>query len=74
MNENESSASYEGEFEKIGVAAGKGILRLTPADQIEGIIHGQVLSGELKITNAVYTRKDTRATFHISMADLQIVE
>uniref|UniRef100_A0AC35F2T7 Uncharacterized protein n=1 Tax=Panagrolaimus sp. PS1159 TaxID=55785 RepID=A0AC35F2T7_9BILA len=73
-NENDTPASYEGEFEKIGVAAGKGILRLTPADQIEGIIHGTVLSGELKITNATYTRKDIRQAFHISLADLQIVD
>ncbi|KAE9555619.1 hypothetical protein FO519_001197 [Halicephalobus sp. NKZ332] len=74
QHESEIPASFEGEFEKIGVLAGKGVLKLTPRDQIEGIIHGQILTGELKITNATYTRKESRSFPNESVVELQIVE
>lgn len=74
QNESEPPASFEGEFEKLGVVAGKGVLRLTPHDQIEGIIYGQILTGELRITNATYSRKDSKSLLNGSVAELQVVE
>uniref|UniRef100_A0AC34R7E6 MORN repeat-containing protein n=1 Tax=Panagrolaimus sp. JU765 TaxID=591449 RepID=A0AC34R7E6_9BILA len=73
-NDSDSPASFEGEFEKMGVVSGKGILRLTPQDQIEGLIYGQILTGELKITNATYSHKEICPINNSSLADLQFVE
>lgn len=47
---------FEGEFERIGIANGRGILQMTLYDCIEGQMHGNILSSELKITNATYKR------------------
>lgn len=74
QNESEPPASFEGEFEKLGVIAGKGVLKLTPHDRIEGMIYGQILTGELKITNATYSRRDSKPLLNGSVAELQIVE
>ena len=74
QNESEPPVSFEGDFEKLGVVAGKGVLKLTPHDQIEGMIYGQILTGELKITNATYSRRDNKPSVNGGVVELQVVE
>ncbi|KAI6223653.1 Kinase domain-containing protein [Aphelenchoides fujianensis] len=46
--------AFEGKFDGLGVAAGKGTLFLNRRDQIVGTMHGRILADELTITNATY--------------------
>ncbi|KAI1720916.1 MORN repeat domain-containing protein [Ditylenchus destructor] len=66
------AASFEGEFDKIGFANGKGVLQISPYDKISGTMYGNILSGELRITNAVYSRGNYNRS--ISGAENHIVE
>lgn len=45
---------FEGKFEDLNTAAGKGTLFLNRRDQIQGTMHGKILGNELSISNAVY--------------------
>ncbi|KAI6186395.1 Kinase domain-containing protein [Aphelenchoides besseyi] len=49
-----SIVTYEGKFDGLGVASGKGALYLNRRDSIVGTMHGRILSDELSITNATY--------------------
>uniref|UniRef100_A0A915PCI9 Alsin helical array domain-containing protein n=1 Tax=Setaria digitata TaxID=48799 RepID=A0A915PCI9_9BILA len=50
-----SGIAFEGDFEKTGVI-GKGTLHLNRFDRIEGQMTGDIINGELKISNAIYSR------------------
>ncbi|CAD5223419.1 unnamed protein product [Bursaphelenchus okinawaensis] len=45
---------FEGKFEDLNVAAGKGTLTLSRNNQIVGTMHGKILGNELSIANATY--------------------
>ncbi|CAD5232286.1 unnamed protein product [Bursaphelenchus xylophilus] len=50
----EAVVVFEGKFEDLNVAAGKGTLTLNQNNQIIGTMHGKILGNELAITNATY--------------------
>lgn len=56
-NDGDFCTTYEGDFEKVGVLCGKGILQLTRSDRIEGQMNGSLVHGEVKIVNAVFTKQ-----------------
>ncbi|CEF69801.1 MORN motif repeat-containing protein [Strongyloides ratti] len=56
--ENLLTTIFNGDFDKEGIANGKGILHTSPFDYIEGYFQGNILFNELKITNAIYKRKN----------------
>uniref|UniRef100_A0A914C621 VPS9 domain-containing protein n=1 Tax=Acrobeloides nanus TaxID=290746 RepID=A0A914C621_9BILA len=55
-NEDEPPVIFEGEFERIGVISGKGILKMSSSDQVEGTMYGNIQTGDIKISNGTYTR------------------
>lgn len=56
--ENLLTTIFNGDFDKEGIGNGKGILHTSSFDYIEGYFQGNILSNELKITNAIYKRKN----------------
>ncbi|OZC08588.1 MORN repeat protein [Onchocerca flexuosa] len=52
-----SGAVFEGDFEKAGIICGKGTLYLNQFDCIEGRMTGDIINGEVKISNATYWRQ-----------------
>ncbi|VDK59393.1 unnamed protein product [Anisakis simplex] len=53
---------YEGDFDKTGMISGKGVLQLSKYDRIEGQMSGNLMSGDLKISNAVLKKCPPIAT------------
>nr|CRZ25226.1 Bm10532 [Brugia malayi] len=52
-----SEISFEGDFEKAGIICGKGTLYLNQFDRVKGRMTGDIINGEVKITNATYWRE-----------------
>uniref|UniRef100_A0A1I7VSJ6 Kinase domain-containing protein n=1 Tax=Loa loa TaxID=7209 RepID=A0A1I7VSJ6_LOALO len=52
-----SGVAFEGDFEKAGIACGKGTLYLNQFDRVEGRMTGDIINGEVKINNATYWRE-----------------
>uniref|UniRef100_A0A7E4VGP2 MORN repeat-containing protein n=1 Tax=Panagrellus redivivus TaxID=6233 RepID=A0A7E4VGP2_PANRE len=71
--------SFEGDFEKLGYAAGKGKLKLTPDVVIDGTMNGQILSDSLNITHAVCKRtpqqeRDSHGGVNTAMAESMLID
>uniref|UniRef100_A0A0N4ZWE8 VPS9 domain-containing protein n=1 Tax=Parastrongyloides trichosuri TaxID=131310 RepID=A0A0N4ZWE8_PARTI len=56
--ENLLTTAFTGDFDREGIANGKGILHTSIFDYIEGYFQGNILSNEMKITAGVYKRKN----------------
>ncbi|MFH4984823.1 hypothetical protein AB6A40_011532 [Gnathostoma spinigerum] len=54
--ENGAVTVYEGDFDDVGMLLGKGFLFFTKREWIEGQFSGNILAGEVKISNAIYHR------------------
>uniref|UniRef100_F1KQV4 Alsin n=1 Tax=Ascaris suum TaxID=6253 RepID=F1KQV4_ASCSU len=59
--DGEFNTIYEGHFEKAGVICGKGVLQVSKHDLIEGQMNGNLISGEVRLSNAIF-KKCVRAS------------
>ncbi|VDM44427.1 unnamed protein product [Toxocara canis] len=55
--EGEFGMIYEGDFEKTAFLCGKGVLQVSKYDYIDGHMSGNLINGEVKISNAVFKKR-----------------
>ncbi|VDM96271.1 unnamed protein product [Thelazia callipaeda] len=54
-----SELKFEGDFEEKNIIGGKGTLYLNSSERIEGQMTGDIIRGEVRITNAIFSRINT---------------